>query len=148
VCANFKLTDYSSVCNFLVHPSIRKEHHETVATKIRTFLNDIYYADGDTEVKESIRKERDELYKTKPEIKPFDDIYACIRDMLLQSEIRVETVNSDSEKPINVEQGFNIVVGGNILGRGITFPNLQTVYYSRTAKDQHEVILLIPICLK
>jgi hypothetical protein len=54
--------------------------------------------------------------------------------MLFNSEIKVYTMNSKSNADINVEMGFNIVVGGNILGRGVTFPNLQTVYYSRTAK--------------
>ena len=35
---------------------------------------------------------------------------------------------------LDLSKGFNIVVGGNTLGRGITFPNLQTVYYCRTSK--------------
>ena len=35
---------------------------------------------------------------------------------------------------LDLHKGFNIVIGGNTLGRGITFPNLQTVYYCRTSK--------------
>ena len=30
--------------------------------------------------------------------------------------------------------GSNIVIGGNTLGRGVTFPSLQTIYYTRTSK--------------
>ena len=30
--------------------------------------------------------------------------------------------------------GSNIVIGGNTLGRGVTFPALQTIYYTRTSK--------------
>ena len=30
--------------------------------------------------------------------------------------------------------GCNFIVGGNTLGRGVTFPSLQTLYYTRTAK--------------
>ena len=30
--------------------------------------------------------------------------------------------------------GTNIIIGGNVLGRGVTFPKLQTIYYTRTAK--------------
>ena len=30
--------------------------------------------------------------------------------------------------------GNNIIIGGNTLGRGVTFPKLQTIYYTRTAK--------------
>jgi hypothetical protein len=42
----------------------------------------------------------------------------------------------NSLTPIEVEfdKGFNIVVGGNSLGRGITLPKLQTVYYCRKSK--------------
>lgn len=29
---------------------------------------------------------------------------------------------------------INIIIGGNVIGRGLTIPKLQTVYYSRTAK--------------
>jgi hypothetical protein len=32
------------------------------------------------------------------------------------------------------ETGCNFVVGGNTLGRGVTFPGLQTIYYTRTSK--------------
>lgn len=33
------------------------------------------------------------------------------------------------------EKGINIIVGGNSLGRGVTFPQLQTIYYCRVAKS-------------
>jgi hypothetical protein len=39
------------------------------------------------------------------------------------------TVTSDQ-----YEKGSNILIGGNTLGRGVTFPGLQTIYYTRTAK--------------
>ena len=32
------------------------------------------------------------------------------------------------------ETGCNFVIGGNTLGRGVTFPGLQTIYYTRTSK--------------
>lgn len=43
----------------------------------------------------------------------------------------------DSSNPdaLDLSKGFNIVIGGNTLGRGITFPNLQTVYYCRSSKS-------------
>ena len=33
------------------------------------------------------------------------------------------------------EKGINVIVGGNSLGRGVTFPQLQTIYYCRVAKS-------------
>lgn len=38
----------------------------------------------------------------------------------------------DSEQ---YETGCNFVIGGNTLGRGVTFPGLQTIYYTRTSKN-------------
>jgi hypothetical protein len=134
--AQFKLANYSKVCNFLIHPSAKTRDHEAVAVKIGTALNEILQGitDNDKQLKYSFLAEWKNLYITKPEIKPFDEIYECIKEMLFHSEINIHILNSKSNANIDVENGFNIVVGGNILNRGVTFPNLQTVYYSRTAK--------------
>ena len=136
VVAQFKLTGYSNVCNFLIHPSAKTRDHTTVAEKIGGALNEIYQGitDSEDDLKDNFITEWKNLYTTKPEIKPFDEIYECIRDVLYHSEINIHILNSKSNATIDVEKGFNIVVGGNILGRGVTFPNLQTIYYSRTAK--------------
>jgi hypothetical protein len=136
VSAQFKLTDYSKVCNFLVHPSAKTRDHEAVAEKIGETLNEVFQGitENEDELKDNLMEEWRNLYTTKPEIKPFEEIYDCIKDMLFHSEINIHILNSKSNANIDVETGFNIVVGGNILGRGVTFPNLQTIYYSRTAK--------------
>jgi hypothetical protein len=134
--AEFKLENYSKVCNFLIHPSAKTRDHATVAEKIGETLNDVLQSitDNDDEIKKNIKVEYDNLKTTKPEIKPFNDSFECIRDMLFHSEIKISILNSKSDATIDVENGFNIVVGDNILGRGVTFPNLQTIYYSRTAR--------------
>jgi hypothetical protein len=136
VSAQFKLTSFSDVCNFLIHPSIKTSDHAVVAEKIGETLNDVLQSltDNDSTIRDNINTEWANLYSTKPEIKSFDEIYERIKDMLFNSEIKIYTLNSKSDANIDVEKGFNIVVGGNILGRGVTFPNLQTIYYSRTAK--------------
>lgn len=136
VVAHFKLTNYSRVCNFLIHPSEKTRDHTTVAEKIGETLNEILQGITDNEdvTKENLLDEWKNLYTTKPDIKPFDEIYDCIKDLLFHSEINIYILNSKSNATIDVEIGYNIVVGGNILGRGVTFPNLQTIYYSRTAK--------------
>jgi hypothetical protein len=135
VCAHYKLTDMD-VCNFLIHPSIKTRDHEVVRDKINDTLTDIWRSldADDNEIKSNLKIEWNELYKTKPEIKPFDEICDCIKDLLCYDEINRYVMNSKNDADIDVEKGYNIVIGGNILGRGITFPNLQTVYYSRTAK--------------
>jgi hypothetical protein len=136
VIAQFKLTNYSKVCNFLIHPSVKTHDHETVAQKIGETLNLILQGitDNEDDLKNNLAAEWENLYTTKPEIKPFDEVYDCIKDVLFHSEINIHILNSKSNAAIDVETGYNIVVGGNILGRGVTFPNLQTIYYSRTAR--------------
>lgn len=134
VCANIKLTNASKVCNFLIHPSVRIAEHETVAEKIREFLNDVLQNFEDAELKSNFEAEWNDLYSTKPEIKSFSEVFECVKDILFNMEVNVSTLNSKSDIEQNFESGFNIVVGGNTLGRGVTFPYLQTIYYSRTAK--------------
>ena len=55
---------------------------------------------------------------------------------LREDKINVRTLNSISSYETNSQylEGINVIVGGNSLGRGITFPQLQTIYYCRTAK--------------
>ncbi|MEG2505341.1 MAG: Z1 domain-containing protein, partial [Carnobacterium sp.] len=49
----------------------------------------------------------------------------------------VLVINSTAcfDENVQYEQGINIIVGGNSLGRGVTFPMLQTIYYCRVAKN-------------
>ena len=49
--------------------------------------------------------------------------------------IKILVMNADTSISENeYGTGSNIVIGGNVLGRGVTFPKLQTLYYTRTAK--------------
>lgn len=52
-------------------------------------------------------------------------------------KINILVLNSTSsfEENTQYETGINILVGGNSLGRGVTFPQLQTIYYCRVAKS-------------
>lgn len=134
VCADTKLNKSSKVCNFLIHPSVRISDHETIAEKIGEFLNEILQYFDDAEMQKNLQEEWNDIYKTKPEINKLETIKDTIKDLLFNTEINVSTLNSKSDAEQDFENGFNIVVGGNTLGRGVTFPYLQTVYYSRTAK--------------
>lgn len=48
--------------------------------------------------------------------------------------INIITLNSKTTDGTTYDSGLNILVGGNTLGRGVTFPRLQTVYYCRSTK--------------
>ena len=122
------------VCNFLIHPSVSIKDHESVAEKISTFLNQMLYGDMQKEIIPQIKEAWEDLQKTKPDIKRFNEINDFISQALTETNINILVMNSKSEYIVNKDNGMNIIIGGNTLGRGVTFPALQTVYYCRRSK--------------
>lgn len=126
-----------TVCNFLIHPSVRTEQHGAFAEKVGCYLNEISHSRDEEETQASFQTAYRELRETKPDILPFPQIYSYIINILENDDIRILTLNSKSNFIENTqyETGINIIVGGNSLGRGVTFPQLQTVYYCRVSKN-------------
>lgn len=54
-------------------------------------------------------------------------------NFLIHPSVR-KAIHSKSVSSKDYSSGNNIIIGGNTLGRGVTFPKLQTIYYTRTAK--------------
>ncbi|MBR9826679.1 MAG: hypothetical protein GYB36_12910 [Alphaproteobacteria bacterium] len=73
---------------------------------------------------------------------PRDDCFDMFVDALISEDVVVEKVNSDAEvmnlldekSELKLRTPYNIFVGGNILDRGITIPNLIAFYYGRNPK--------------
>lgn len=125
------------VSNFLIHPSMATSQHTKFADKIAAYLNEISSSIDEPEVSESFKTVYDDLLSTKPTIRPFKDIMTKIADVLENDEVNRLILNSKEQFAENVkyESGINVIVGGNSLGRGITFPKLQTTYYCRVSKS-------------
>ena len=76
------------------------------------------------------------------EMPPHDEAFDEFIDALQNDDIVVEKVNSDGEvsalldekAELKLRTPYNIFVGGNILDRGITIPNLIGFYYGRNPK--------------
>lgn len=131
------------VCNFLVHPSIKIKAHNSVRQKIAEFLNTLTQSDEEEIINEQLKDAWLDMQSSKPDIKPYEEIKDYILTELLNETITSEndeckinliTMNSKSSQDIAYDKGLNIIIGGNSLGRGVTFDGLQIVYYSRTAK--------------
>lgn len=129
------LSEKTTVCNFLVHPSVRILDHESVATKLGEYLNDMLIAISEDESGLILKDSWDDLKSTKTDLLPFEDIHIFIKQYLNEEKIQLSVMNSTGNLPQEYLHGMNIIVGGNSLGRGVTFPFLQTVYYCRTAKS-------------
>lgn len=125
------------VCNFLIHPSVKTSQHSCFANKIGSYLNEISHSYGEQETRDAFEQAYDSLKQTKPDLLPFNQIYAYIAEQLQNDRIGILMLNSivSYEENTKYETGINIIVGGNSLGRGVTFPQLQTVYYCRVAKS-------------
>jgi Z1 domain len=73
---------------------------------------------------------------------PRDEAFETFIDALQSDDVVRETVNSDGDvmallddkAELKLRTPFNIYVGGNILDRGITIPNLIAFYYGRNPK--------------
>lgn len=126
-----------TVCNFLIHPSVKTSQHGAFANKIGSYLNELSHALDEDETRESLKFVYDSLLATKRDLVPFDDVCDFIRKQMDGDKINILILNSivSYEENTQYETGNNIIIGGNSLGRGVTFPQLQTIYYCRVAKN-------------
>lgn len=123
-----------AVSNCLIHPSVRQAAHQKFADSISTELS--WCKDNLAgEFSSKLKKQYDLLSPSKSEKLPFKQLFDRASKMLLDNEIKVIVMNGKSDVDSDeYSSGCNFVVGGNTLGRGVTFPSLQTIYYTRTSK--------------
>lgn len=121
------------VSNFLIHPSIKIADHELIADKIGSYLNRMIIEIQENKLSEKLRESWDDLNKTKSELIDFESACNFITESLYKNQIKIMVMNSRNEIG-DYSNGMNIIVGGNSLGRGVTFPALNVVYYCRRAK--------------
>lgn len=126
-----------TVCNFLIHPSMKTSQHSCFANKIGNYLNEISHSHNEAETREAFERAYESLRETKTDILPFEQIYGFIAEQLQEDKIGILMLNSivSYDENTQYEKGINVIVGGNSLGRGVTFPQLQTIYYCRVAKS-------------
>lgn len=122
------------VSNCLVHPSVRQAAHDSFAKEIQRELG-WCLEHLDTLFRDALLKEYETLCPVKTEKCSFELIFSEASAMLRHSAVRIYIMNGKNDvKSEYYSSGFNIVVGGNTLGRGVTFPGLHTIYYTRTSK--------------
>lgn len=128
--------------NFLCHTSQKTTEHDRLAALIRGHVNQIsddLKAGGGSETMMRLHWAYDELKSTLPNRPPFDDIVARIKQRLPQREVPI--INSANAGG-SLARRLNFIVGGNILGRGLTIDNLLVTYYLRRAKiSQMDTVL-------
>ena len=129
------LSTGGKVSNCLFHPSVRQAVHQKFADEVSHELTwCINNIDGEFET--AIQKEYDNLLPVKFEKINYDAFLTTAKKLLLSKSIKVLIMNGKNDiDSSEYETGCNFVIGGNTLGRGVTFPGLQTIYYTRTSKN-------------
>ncbi len=127
------LSSGERVCNCLFHPSTRQAVHQNVADDVKKELE--WCKNNFDEFSLLFQTEYEELAPNKTSKLSVDILLNKVKDMLLGNEIKVLILNGKSSVlSSEYALGSNIIIGGNTLGRGVTFPHLQTIYYTRTSK--------------
>lgn len=135
--ATFKrLQDPEQNCAFLCHVSTKKADHEFISRLLLKYKNelkegldrrDANLARRLSEAFEDLLQTDSRLQGHLPEIKDALSFYA--------SSITVKLVNGDTDEDVAVKAPYNLFVGGNKLGRGVTIRNLLVSYYGRNPKS-------------
>lgn len=123
-------------CAFLCHVSTRTDDHRHIVDLLRHYKSDL--ADGirkkNAAVLRRLRQAYDDLASTHHVLKThsFDTIVEAIG--FYSPGITVKLVNGETDEDVAVRSPYNLFVGGNKLGRGVTIKNLLVSYYGRHPK--------------
>ena len=127
--------------SMLIHPEVKKEVHGAILDLVEDLMDDWKARakvrnDGD-DAYSQLRKDLVEAYEDYVndgvQLPPFEVLEDKIVNGILKSHTHL--CNSDMNTSADAEYyDFNIFVGGNMLGRGITLPKLTITYITRRAK--------------
>lgn len=122
------------VSNCLFHPSVRVAVHKKIEGDIQKELK-WCIENLDAELKNELSRQYADMNPSRSQKCSLEDLYAKVKEILIGNQFRVLVMNGKNDvESSDYEAGCNFVVGGNTLGRGVTFPGLQTIYYTRTSK--------------
>ena len=132
--ATFKRTkEADQNCAFLCHVSTLKAAHRHIFNLLQRYKKDL--AAGVKERKEAVvnrlKSAYDDLASTHEELRKsnFEKLLDDIE--FLSPGIVVKLVNGETDEDVAVKSPYNLFVGGNKLGRGVTIKNLLVSYYGR-----------------
>lgn len=118
--------------NFLCHTSQLRNQHRNLEKLVRGYVDRIGddLEVGRGEAVDKLHLAHQELSRTMAAPPPIDAILAEISKRLISR--RVVVINA--EAAAEPGRGLNFIIGGNILGRGVTIENLLVTYYLREPK--------------
>lgn len=132
--ATFKrMREADQNCAFLCHVSTRTSDHAHIEALLREYKTDLAVAlkAGHPQTVSRLKDAYDDLASTCQELHGcnFMDIIQAIA--FFSPGITVKLVNGSTDEDVAVKSPYNLFVGGNKLGRGVTIKNLLVSYYGR-----------------
>ena len=132
--ATFKrMNEADQNCAFLCHVSTRTADHRHIVRLLRRYKTDLVAGAEDRKngVINRLQRAYDDLASTHKELRDcnFDDLLRHIK--FFSNSTSVKLVNRETDEDVAVESPYNLFVGGNKLGRGVTIKNLLVSYYGR-----------------
>lgn len=123
-------------CAFLCHVSTRTDDHRHIVELLRKYKMDLaagVKAQHPSVVKR-LKAAYDDLASTHQGLSetPLDDLIEAIG--FFSPGTSVKLVNGETDEDVAVRQPYNLFVGGNKLGRGVTIKNLLVSYYGRNPR--------------
>lgn len=118
--------------NCLIHPHYSRASHATVATIVESLVQTFLSADMPAWAQEELASAYIDLTRQISGDFELSDFWGEHAKGLSIDCLIINTDNKVSED--EYRSGFNVIVGANAIGRGVAFPHLQTVYYTRKAK--------------
>jgi hypothetical protein len=131
------IRDPSEGFAFLCHVSMSNRDHTYIQQLFDDFKQDTAPILASRPAKyKVVRKALEDAYAdlggTEPNLPPLDEIEAKVAFYLKGANIKL--INAQSNDEIKLDSKFNIFIGGNKLGRGVTIKNLLVSYYGRNPK--------------
>jgi len=124
-------------CAFLCHVSTRTNDHRHIVELLRRYKTDL--AAGVKGRKQAVinrlKAAYNDLASTHEGLSQavFEDLVETIG--FFSPGINVKLVNGETDEDVAVESPYNLFVGGNKLGRGVTIKNLLVSYYGRNPRS-------------
>lgn len=131
-------------CAFLCHVSTRTDDHKHIVDLMRKYKTDLTSGlkTKNQTVLTRLKVAYDDLASTHEGVRnrKFDFLLEAIE--FLSPGITVKLVNGETDEDVAVKSPYNLFVGGNKLGRGVTIKNLLVSYYGRhPKKPQADTVL-------
>ncbi|MDD4762008.1 MAG: Z1 domain-containing protein, partial [Candidatus Pacebacteria bacterium] len=123
---------------FLCHVSVNKIDHGHIVGLIDRYKEDTMNAllEPKSSSYKQLLRELEEAYKdlseTQADLPSLDTVIENIKFYLPGANVKL--INAETNDEIKLDAIYNIFVGGNKLGRGVTIKNLLVSYYGRNPK--------------